>query len=184
MHLSNFTICGIVSDLFAPPLAARATPFRRLYVLDVQHQLHFSWEFLKANGKSSSHFISFVFVSHFMKNFSAKYARYISDTLWHRHYVYSTCVCLLVGSSDEPQESQTWRSLLHILIATQYAPSCCCCLDDVAVVYDDNVACNWLWLLATSISAKTIETGQCDSGDRLCRTVEQTASQHDACLII
>lgn len=147
-----------------PPLGTSNLSFRRLYVLDVQHQLHFSWEFLQASGKSSSHLISFVFVSHFMKNFSAKYARYISDTLCHRPYAYGTCVCVCVGTSYEPWELQTWQSLLYILIATQCAPSCCCCLVDVAVVNADNVACNCLWLLATSI------------GDRTVRTMEQTDS--------
>lgn len=54
------------------------------------------------------------------------------------------CVCVLGGTSYELQELQTWQSLLYIAIATQCAPSCCCCLVDVAVVNADNVACNCL----------------------------------------
>lgn len=172
MHFSSFTICGIVSDLFAPlhlplsPLSARATS-----LLGGSTCLTFSINCIfhgnsckQAGNLHLTWFHSFSFrISWrtFLRNMPDIYPiPYAIDPM----HMVRVCVCVLGGTSYELQELQTWQSLLYIAIATQCAPSCCCCLVDVAVVNADNVACNCLWLLATSI------------GDRTVRTVERTDS--------
>lgn len=59
LQLSGSTISAILVD-----------PLREYYVLDVKHQLHISWEFPQASGKSlfRIYFLQF-FVSNFMKEF-------------------------------------------------------------------------------------------------------------------